>query len=71
MNKDQAYDLLKSHKDPAVRTAATVLAESDKRRKKVLTLVQEALTQLRVDMKYLVFDLECTRRERDEARGGV
>jgi hypothetical protein len=28
--------------------------------------VQEALGQLRLDMKYLVFDLEATRRERDE-----
>jgi hypothetical protein len=28
--------------------------------------VQEALSQLRLDTKYLVFDLEATRRERDE-----
>jgi hypothetical protein len=27
--------------------------------------VQEALGQLRLDMKYLMFDLEATRRERD------
>ena len=27
--------------------------------------MQEALSQLRLDMKYLVFDLEATRRERD------
>jgi hypothetical protein len=33
-----------------------------------LTLVQEALSQLRLDMKYLVFDLEATRRERDALR---
>ena len=31
----------------------------------ILSLVQEALSQLRLDMKYLVFDLEATRRERD------
>jgi hypothetical protein len=31
-------------------------------------LVQEALSQLRLDMKYLVFDLEATRRERDGYR---
>jgi hypothetical protein len=30
-----------------------------------LTLVQDALSQLRLDMKYLMFDLEATRRERD------
>jgi hypothetical protein len=35
------------------------------RRRRILTLVQEALGQLRLDMKYLVFDLEATRRERD------
>jgi len=36
------------------------------RRKRILTMVQEALAQLRLDMKYLIFDLEATRRERDE-----
>lgn len=40
--------------------------ESTKRRRRILSLVQEALGQLRLDMKYLVFDLEATRRERDE-----
>ncbi|GIW97483.1 MAG: transcriptional regulator [Pirellulaceae bacterium] len=41
------------------------VTESTLRRRKILTLVQEALSQLRLDMKYLVFDLEATRRERD------
>lgn len=40
--------------------------ESTQRRKRILNLVQEALSQLRLDMKYLMFDLEATRRERDE-----
>ncbi len=39
--------------------------ESTQRRKRILNLVQEALSQLRLDMKYLMFDLEATRRERD------
>ena len=39
--------------------------ESTQRRKRILRLVQEALSQLRLDMKYLMFDLEATRRERD------
>ncbi|HEX3868819.1 MAG TPA: transcriptional regulator [Pirellulales bacterium] len=43
--------------------------DGTRRRRKILNLVQEALSQLRLDMKYLVFDLEATRRERDEARG--
>ena len=43
--------------------------DSTRRRRRILNLVQEALSQLRLDMKYLVFDLEATRRERDELRG--
>lgn len=42
------------------------VVESTQRRRRILTLVQEALSQLRLDMKYLVFDLEATRRERDK-----
>jgi len=38
------------------------------RRRRILTLVQEALSQLRLDIKYLMFDLEVTRRERDELK---
>lgn len=44
--------------------------ESTKRRRRILGLVQDALSQLRLDMKYLMFDLEATRRERDELRRG-
>jgi hypothetical protein len=40
--------------------------ESTKRRRRILSLVQDALSQLRLDMKYLMFDIEATRRERDE-----
>ncbi len=36
------------------------------RRAKIIGLVQDALSQLRLDMKYLMFDLEATRRERDK-----
>jgi hypothetical protein len=42
--------------------------DSTKRRRRILTLVQDALSQLRLDMKYLAFDLEATRRERDDYR---
>jgi hypothetical protein len=42
--------------------------ESTLRRRRILNLVQDALGQLRLDMKYLMFDLEATRRERDEYR---
>jgi hypothetical protein len=46
------------------------VVESTKRRRRILNLVQEALSQLRLDIKYLVFDLEATRRERDALRSG-
>lgn len=51
--------------------AVTRVLESTKRRRRILNLVQEALSQLRLDMKYLVFDLEATRRERDAYRQGL
>ncbi|GIW90502.1 MAG: transcriptional regulator [Pirellulaceae bacterium] len=44
------------------------IMESTRRRRRILRLVQEALSQLRLDMKYLLFDLEATRRERDAYR---
>jgi hypothetical protein len=44
------------------------VVESTRRRRRILNLVQDALSQLRLDMKYLLFDLEATRRERDELR---
>jgi hypothetical protein len=45
--------------------------QSTLRRRRILNLVQDALSQLRLDMKYLMFDLEATRRERDEFRRQV
>lgn len=44
------------------------VVDSTHRRRKIMNLVQDALSQLRLDMKYLVFDLEATRRERDALR---
>ena len=51
-----------------VAPALTRVIDSTKRRRRILSLVQDALGQLRLDMKYLAFDLEATRRERDEYR---
>lgn len=42
--------------------------DSVRRRRRILALVQDALSQLRLDIKYLMFDLEVTRRERDALR---
>jgi hypothetical protein len=51
-----------------VEPLLTRVLDSTKRRRRILSLVQDALGQLRLDMKYLAFDLEATRRERDEYR---
>ncbi len=44
------------------------VVDAVRRRRRILGLVQEALSQLRLDIKYLMFDLEMTRKERDELR---
>ena len=48
-----------------LETAYSRVVESVRRRRRILALVQEALSQLRLDIKYLMFDLEVTRKERD------
>ena len=55
------------HRQRVEPVLARVL-ESTVRRRRILSLVQDALGQLRLDMKYLMFDLDATRRERDEFR---
>ena len=60
----QAYqDQLSSHLQRVV--------DYTRRRRKILDLIQEALSQLRLDMKYLMFDLEATRRERDSYKANL
>ncbi|GAB6167447.1 transcriptional regulator [Thermostilla marina] len=51
-----------------VEPALNRVIEATKRRRRILSMVQDALGQLRLDMKYMMFDLEATRRERDEYR---
>lgn len=51
-----------------LETSYQRVVDSVKRRRRILTLVQEALAQLRLDIKYLMFDLDVTRKERDELR---
>ncbi len=47
------------------------VVEYTHRRRRILNLIQEALSQLRMDMKYLMFDLEATRRERDSYKSAL
>ena len=44
------------------------LAACLERRQRMLGYVQESLNQMSLDLKYLIFDLEATRRERDSYR---
>ena len=62
LDTDNREDILMSY---------TRVAESVLRRRRILGLVQEALSQLRLDVKYLMFDLEMTRRERDELQARI
>lgn len=64
---DAIRQVPESHREHLTPVLARVI-EGLLRRRQVLTLVQEALGQLRLDMKYLIFDLEATRRERDDYR---
>ena len=62
----QAVDRLPATHQQEIGGLLDSVIESTARRRRVMTLVQDALGQLRLDMKYLVFDLEATRRERDQ-----
>jgi hypothetical protein len=64
---DLIASLPQTHRDH-LEPALFRVIDSTRRRRRILTLVQEALSQLRLDMKYLMFDLEATRRERDALR---
>ena len=56
-----------SDKDKAtMQPQIDAITETTMRRRRILALVQDAMSQLRLDMKYLMFDLEATRRERNE-----
>jgi len=63
-----AISQLPAEQRSQVQPALERVVGSTKRRRRILSLVQDALSQLRLDMKYLAFDLEATRRERDEYR---
>jgi hypothetical protein len=53
---------------PELETAYVRVVDAVRRRRRILGLVQEALSQLRLDIKYLMFDLDMTRKERDALR---
>jgi hypothetical protein len=66
----QVIGALPAEQRARIEPVLTRVVDSTRRRRRILNLVQEALSQLRLDMKYLVFDLEATRRERDALQQG-
>lgn len=63
-----ALERLPSEYRESIQPILSRVVDSTRRRRRILHLVQDALSQLRLDMKYLLFDLEATRRERDDYR---
>jgi hypothetical protein len=64
----EAVGTLPAEHRQAIEPLLGRVIDSNRRRRRILCLVQDALSQLRLDMKYLAFDLEATRRERDDFR---
>ena len=58
--QEQIDKLPKSH---ALQAAMNHVVESTRRRRRIMNLVQEALSDLRLDMKYMLFDRECSKHE--------
>jgi hypothetical protein len=52
----------KAHMEPLVRQ----LVDTLRRRRRVMAMAHEALSQLRLEVKYLMFDLEATRVEKQK-----
>ena len=52
----------------AILHLAQKVEEEGRRKSRIMNLIQEAISQLRLDIKYLTFDLECTRKERDDLK---
>ena len=51
-----------------IMSYVSLVKEQTLRRHRILGIIQDALSDLRVDVRYLVFDLEATRRELAAAR---
>ncbi|MEL6328571.1 MAG: transcriptional regulator [Planctomycetota bacterium] len=62
-------DTLPESEQPRLRQLAAETKDRHVRMKRTLSELQESLDQLRVTVKYLVFDLEATRRENTYLRG--
>ena len=61
-------ETLPAEMQTTLRGAVNQVNTNLNRKKQILQMVNDSISQLRVDVKYLMFDLEATRRERDELR---
>jgi hypothetical protein len=64
----KAIEILPAEHRQTLEPLVHRVVENSRRRRRILTTIQESISQLRLDMKYLMFDLEATRRERDALR---
>ena len=58
------------HDDPAIKAWGEQLVDVAASELETLQTIASVISQLKMDVKYLIFDLEATRRERDELRAG-
>jgi hypothetical protein len=61
-------DKLPEHERPALEALAVETSTRHEKMKKTINDLQESLDYLRLSIKYLVFDLEATRRENQYLR---
>lgn len=76
MITDEALEILRNHPDPKINEAAKLWSEQIDwcikqftRLHQTLQITHENMAQFNLDLKYLAFDLEATRRERDALKG--
>jgi hypothetical protein len=64
-------DRLPTHLRTQVMPLCDRLAHFARLQTRLVRIAQDAVDQLQLDIKYLLFDLEATRRERDELKAQV
>jgi hypothetical protein len=76
MTNDEALEMLLNHPDPKMQEAGKLWSEHLEWCVKhficlhqTLQTICESMAQLNLDIKYMAFDLEATRRERDALKG--
>ncbi len=78
MTNDEALEMLLNHPDPKMQEAGKLWSEQldwcieqFTHLHQTLQTTHEIIVQINLDIKYMIFDLEATRRERDALKGDV